>query len=135
MVSVSSTSSTNQYILQQLSVQQAKRSADQAELAAQTLKAQANEAQRVADREQGNARYLSIQSDQAQARAGQIRQGLAALNSEQQAITPLSNTLDQVLSRQPAPASTTQTTSPSTSPSPVVNTQGQVTGTIISTKT
>lgn len=133
MASVSSTSSANQYVLQQLSVQQAKRSADLAEQAAQSLKAQANEAERVAYREQENARSLSVQSDQAQAKAGQIRQGLVALNSQQQGTSQLSQTLDHALSRQLAPASTTQTAS--TSPAPVVNTQGQITGTIISTTT
>jgi len=143
MSPVSSTSSASQYGWQQLKLQQAKRNADQAEQTAQTLKAQASDAQRVADRAQENARSLSVQSDQAQANAGQARQGLAALGNEQQAITQLSNTVDQVLARQQISTSTTKnattsatgasTVSPKSLTPPVVNSQGQVTGKIINT--
>lgn len=136
MATVSSTSSANQYGLQQLRQQQARRNADQAELTAQTLKAQANDAQRVADRAQEDARTLGVQSDQAQAKAGQARQGLAALGAAQQSGVQLSQTVDQVLGRRQAsaatlPGSTAKATA--TVAAPVVNTQGQVTGKIINT--
>lgn len=131
MASVSSTSSANQYGWQQLKLQQAVRNADQAEQEAQSLKTQANDAQRVADRAQENARSLYVQSDQAQAKAGQARQGLVAIGTAQQSVTQLSNTVDQVLTRKPVSTSTTQSTS--TSPAAVVNSQGQVTGTVINT--
>ena len=136
MASVSSISSANQYGLQQLSLQQARRNSDQAELTAQTLRAQANDAQRVADQAEENARSLAVQSDQAQTKAGQARQGLAALSTAQQALTRLSNFSDQVLARIQPSSSTTQSTSASlviTGTPPVVNTQGQVTGKIINT--
>ncbi len=135
MASVSSTSSANQYGLQQLSVLQAKRTADQAEQTAQSLKVQASAAQRVADQAQENARSLGVQSEQAQAKAGQARQGVAALNSAQQGISQLSTVVDQVLDRDKTSVSAVSTTpqAASATPAPVVNTQGQVTGTIINT--
>jgi hypothetical protein len=133
MASVSSTSSVSQFGLQQLSVQQAKRNADQAEQDAQALRQQANAAQAVADREQKDAQSLAIQSGQAEERAGLARQGLAVLTSAQQGMSQLSGMLDQVISRQAAPAPTVHASS--ASPAPVVNTQGQITGTIINTKT
>ncbi len=129
MAPVSSISSAAQYGMQQIMVQQAKRNADQAEQTAQALQAQANDAQRVAERAQENARSLAIQSDQAQQRAGQARQGLAVLSAEQQSNARLVNAINLTAgSQQPAVA-----TAPSTTPSPVVNSQGQVTGKTINT--
>ncbi len=138
MASISPTSSANQYGLQQLRQQQAGRIADQAEQAAQSLRAQANQAQVVADRAQEAARSLTVQSDQAQAKAGQARQGLAAAGSAQQAVVQLEKSVDQALTREQAVVPTAAiapatATTPSTSPAPVVNTQGQVTGTIVNT--
>ena len=136
MASISPTSSANQYGLQQLRQQQAMRNADQAEQAAQSLRAQANQAQIVADRAQETARSLTVQSDQAQAKAGQARQGLAAAGSAQQAVAQLEKSVDQALTREQAVVPTAAmapatATTPSTSPAPVVNTQGQVTGTLV----
>ena len=134
MASVSATSSANQYGLQQLMVQQARRNADQAEQAAAALKAQADDAQRVADQAQSNANSLSVQSDQAQQKAGQARQGLVALSAEQQGANLLSLSVDRVLARQqtstpPAHGGGTATSAPA----PVTNSQGQVTGRIVNT--
>jgi len=129
MAPVSSISSATQQGLQQIMVQQAKRNADQTEQTAQSLRAQADDAQRAAEKAQQSARSLTVQSDQAQQQADQARQGLAALSSAQQGIPRLSNTINQLLDRKLASASTTQSTI-----SPVTNSQGQVTGTIINTK-
>ncbi len=137
MAPVSSISSATQSGLQQIMVQQAKRNADQAEQTAQSLRAQADAAQRTAEKAQETARSLTLQSDQAQQQADQARQGLAAVTATQQGITSLSNTINQMLDRKLAsiPA-TPSTTTPGTGAAPVppvVNTQGQVTGTIINT--
>jgi len=136
MATVSSTAGINQNSWQQLALQQATRSADQAERAAQSLKAQANDAQRTAERERENARSLSVRSDQAQARAGQIRQTVAELRSSQQGAGQVSKTLDQAVQRQAAPVTVAPSASAApatTGTAPAVNSQGQVTGTIIST--
>lgn len=127
---VSSTSSANEYGLQQLRVQQARRSAEQAEQAAQLLEAQAAGAQQAAEQAQENARSLSVESSQAQARAGQARQGLIAMGSAQQAITQLTNAVNQAAVPVTTSVPTTQSVG---SPPPVVNTQGQVTGKIVNT--
>lgn len=135
MASVSSTSGANEYGWQQLKLQQARRNADQAEQVARSLKYEANAAQRVADRAEENARTLGVQSDNAQVKAGQARQGLAALSSEQLAGRLLSSRVDQVLGRQQAAAAAAPSTGvANASGSAVVNTQGQVTGTIINTQ-
>jgi len=131
MTTVSSTSSASEYGLQQLRLQQARRTAEQAEFAARALNAQAANAQRVADRAQEDARSLGVQANQAEASAGQARQGLAALSTAQQAFSRLSNTAEQVVAREPTPAAPTQDSG--AAPVPVVNTQGQVTGTVINT--
>ncbi|HUW37059.1 MAG TPA: alanine-zipper protein [Rhodocyclaceae bacterium] len=132
MASVSSISSVVQYGMQQIMVQQAKRNADQLEQTAQSLQSQANDAQRVAERALEDARSLAIQSDQAQQRAGQALQGLAALSAQQQSSTRLVNAINGVAGSQQTAAATTPSTS-SSSPSPVVNSQGQVTGKTINT--
>ncbi len=129
MSSVSLVSSAGQSGLQQLMQLQARRSADQAELTAQSLRRQANDAQRVADRANENARSLSVQSNQAQEKAGQARQGVAAVNASQQAFTQVSRVVEQGVVRGTASTSTI----PTTSTAPVLNSQSQVTGTIINT--
>lgn len=134
MVAISSTSgaqsSAAQVGLQQLKLQQAKRNADRAEQTAQALQAQAAEAQRVANNAQENARALSVRSDQAQSVAGQARQGLALISSVGQMQTQLGNTAAQVVERAQSPQTSTTT---QTTKAPVVNTQGQVTGTVVNT--
>lgn len=133
MVAVSFASSAIQSSVQQLVLQQAKRTADQAEQTAQSLKAQANDAQRVADSAQQDARSLSIQSDQAQAKAGLIRQGIAGLSAETQGINLPSKFVVQESSSLPTPVKNTGAAIVSAPTPPVVNSQGQVTGTIITT--
>lgn len=139
MTTVSATASASQYGLQQLRLQQARRTAEQAEATARALNAQAGNAQRVADRAQEDARSLSVQANQAESTAGQARQGLAALSTAQQAFARLSNTADQVVAREPTPVAAAPVTTapvaptPAADAAPVVNTQGQVTGTVINT--
>lgn len=131
MATVSSTSGSqaNQYGWQQVKLQQAKRNADQAEQNAQFLQVQAGEARRVADRAVENARSLSVRSDQAQTDAGRARQGLAAIQSVNQMQMQLGRVADQAIQKQQAASSTAPTES-----APVVNTLGQLTGTVVNTK-
>lgn len=119
---------------QQLKLQQAKRNADQAEQTARSLLTQAQDAQRTADREQETARTLSVQSDQALSVAGRARQGLAALSSLSQMQAQLTHVADLVIQNQRnAQASSPPQTSATASATPVVNTQGQLTGTVVNT--
>lgn len=134
MVTVSSTSgvqSAAQAGWQQLKLQQAQRNADRAEQEARSLQAQAAEAQRGADRAQENARTLNVQSDQAQTNVGRARQGLAAIKSLEQTQTRLIGTYEKVAQAQveQAPARS----APEQPTAPVVNTQGQTTGTVVNT--
>ena len=143
MSSVSSLSgmqAASQQSLQQLKVQQALRTADQAEQNARSLRAQAGDAQRSADIAQENARSLTVQSDQASSNAGRARQGLAVLKSVSETGTRLSVAYEKVAqlvqeTKVPQNAvSTPQAAVTVTNPSsPVVNTQGQTTGKIVNT--
>lgn len=129
MAAISSTvgvQAATQAAMQQLKVQQVKQNAERAEFAARALRAQANQAQQVADRAQEEARSLYVRSDQAQNAAGQARQGLAMLKSVGIIETTLTNIASQASERQ---AQIQQ----SSVPTPVVNTSGQVTGTVIDT--
>jgi len=128
--SVSGTQSIVQSGLQQLKLQQARRSAEQAEQTAQALQTQANDAQRRAAREEEQARSLSVQADQAQGNAGRARQGLALIQTANESLTQVGNVVDQVIKKQQSVQTSTQSVLES---KPVVNTQGQVTGTVINT--
>jgi len=134
----SGTQAATQIGWQQLKLQQARRTAEQAEQTAQALKSQANQAQRSADQAQETARSITVQSDQASSYASRARQGVAATQSVEQMQMQISNVVDQVTAKQQAPASpsavTTLKASTATSAiTPVVNTQGQITGTLINT--
>ncbi len=118
-------------IVQQLRLQEAKRSAAEAQYRAQTLQAQANDAQQSADREQERARSLRVDASQAQTAAGQANQGLSALQSLSQLSTTLGATYTKVAQAQQgtsAPAAAQPQAK-----QPVVNTQGQTIGTVVST--
>ena len=145
MATISSSSSIESAVrsgFQQLRVQEARRNADQADQAARALEAQARAAQRNAARADENARSLTVQSGQARDDAGRARQGVAYLDSVAQSRQQLGDFLGQVIERQPdaepaaAPVSAspvTPTAPVSPAPSPVVNSQGQLTGTLVST--
>lgn len=128
IVSSTSGSPAAQSGWQQLKLLQAKRSADQAEQAAQSLQQQAQEARRTADRADERARTLAVDSDQAQAIAGKARLGLAATQSEGQMQTQVTKIADQVIQRQQNAQTGTSAQS-----APVINTQGQLTGTVVNT--
>ncbi|MCX7179096.1 MAG: hypothetical protein NTX56_10080 [Proteobacteria bacterium] len=115
---------------QQFKLQQAKRSADQAERSAQILQQQAGNAQREADRTQEEARALAVQSDQAQSLAVRARRGLSALSSESAMQSRLTHVIDQATERL---ANTSSVSVTQTKAAPVVNSQGQTTGKIINT--
>lgn len=123
--SISGAQSASQFVFQQLKLQQAQRSADQAGQEAQALQNQANSARLTAQRAQENARALEVQSGQAQENAGRARQGLAALKSLSQFQTQLSGTLEKVAQAQD---SVTPPPPPPQTSQPVVNTDGQVIG-------
>jgi len=132
--STSSIQSVTQEAWQQLKLQQAQRDADRADWNAQALQAQAQEAQRVANRAEDVARSLSVQADQAQAEAGKARQGLASLSSLGQMQDLLNHVSEQVFpTPQTGETSATANGQTQTSATPVVNTQGQVTGTVVNT--
>lgn len=137
MTTVSSASSATQYGMQQLKLQQARHEADQADQTAQVLQKEAQGARRDANRANEKARTLSSEADRAQVVAGQARQSLAAMGSERQMLGQLSNTMNQVASRlgnaTPSPTQTIQTNQSASQASPIVNTQGQMTGTLINT--
>lgn len=128
MAAISSTAgmqSATQAGLQQLKVQQAKQNADRAEMAARSLRAQADAAQSEADRAQENARSLYVRSDQAATAAGKARQSVAMIQSAGEMGVRLASTVSQAAER--------QTESQPVPTVPVVNTSGQVTGTVVNT--
>ena len=117
-------SATASAYLPQLQLQQAQRAADQAEQKARTLQSRAQEAQTIADREQETARQLQVRSDQAQQEAGNARQGVVEMKSLRQVqtgYTQIRQQISQVIKQTPSPA-------PS---APVVNSEGQTTGTVV----
>jgi Zn-dependent metalloprotease len=128
--SLSGAQSAAQSGLRQLRLQQAKRDAEQAEQIARALQAQAQSAQQHATEAMERARAITSQSDQAQATAGQARQGLAAVSAVVRMQNQLSGVVTQVTERMapPKPAPATKS-----SPTPVVNAEGQVTGAVVNT--
>ena len=140
----SSVQASTQFGVQQLRLQEAKRNAEQASRTAQSLQQQAVSAQRAADSAQDNARSLTVQSDQAQIYSGRARQGVAALEAAGTMRGQLTATAMQVLERQgaaltgvtvkPIPDALLPLNVPSARLSePVLNSEGQLTGTLIST--
>jgi hypothetical protein len=136
VASVSSSSTIESAVrsgFQQLRVQEARRNAVQAEQAARALEAQARSAQRVADRADENARSLTVQSDAARVDAGRARQGVAYLDSASRSVQQLGDFVSQVAERQRVVDDASPPVAAAVPASPVVNTQGQVTGTLVST--
>jgi chromosome segregation ATPase len=129
VTSASGAQSAGSGLWAQLQLQQARRSADQAEQQASALQAQAQSAQSVANRAQENARSLQVQSRQAQGDASQARLNLATQNAVgevQSQLGDLKTQISQVLQSEPLGATATTAT-----PAPVVNTSGQQTGTLV----
>lgn len=111
-------------------MQQARRTADQAEAEAQSLRLQAANAQRSADHAEANAQSLTSAASQAESDAGRARQGLVAMQTTGNMVAVLSNTVQQVLTKQQAQQAPQTTPTPAPAPA-VTNSQGQVTGTIV----
>ena len=114
----------------QLRLLQAERNAQQAEQTARALQAEASDAQQTAREAQEEARSVTARADQAQANAAKARLGLAAIRTVDESQTRLSNAVSQGAQalKIPEPATPTQSPTP-----PVVNTQGQLTGTVVNT--
>ena len=131
--STTSIQSATQDAWQQLKLQQAKRDADRADQTATSLQIQAQDAQRVASRAEEVARSLSVQAEQAQSEAGRARQGLASLSSLGQVDQLLTHVVDQASQRTQSSSQPAPPAKATASTKPVVNTQGQVTGTLVNT--
>jgi methyl-accepting chemotaxis protein len=133
MAAISSTSGlqgVTQTAFQQLKLQQARQNADRAEQQARSLQIQAVDAQRAADQAEETARDLSVRSSYAQGVAGRARQGLAMIRS----VNEVKADLSTVLARVGQSASEVESNSTRlTETVPVINTSGQLTGTVVNT--
>jgi len=113
--------------LSQLQLRQAQSEADRAEQNARALRARAQTAEREAVRAQEGARALRVESDQAQERAGLARQDVSALRSLQGAVEDIGALRQQIsFLREGGQA----TAAPA---QPIVNAEGQTTGTVVNT--
>lgn len=116
---------------QQLQLQKAQREADQAMQNARSLQGRAKEAERVADRAQENARSLRGQSEHALNSAEQAKRGVVGMKSTDQLKIRLSDIYERVAQSQQVQPSRESTET--VQAQPVVNSDGQKTGTLIST--
>lgn len=133
IASISGASGQTGAVWAQLQQQQARLAVDQAEQKARALRTQANDAQAAADRAQENARSLATQSAQAQGEASSAQQNLVTLKSVgrlQNEFGELRAQLATALGTSPAASSGSGATTGSAKP--VVNAQGQTTGTLVS---
>lgn len=108
----------------QLQLEQARRTADQAEQRAATLQSQAQSAQAVADRAQESARSLQTEAKQAQGDASQAQLNLATQNATGQVQAPAPDLQNQV-------GVLLKSTTLNAAPNPVINTSGQTTGRLL----
>jgi len=131
--SIAGSQTVTQSALQELRLQQARQNAGRAEQVARSLQRQAADAQRDVDRAEASARSLAVQSEQAQNIAGRVRQGLAALRSVGEMQSRLSATVDQVSVQLGVVPVTNESAEVTSAPTPVINTSGQLTGTVVNT--
>lgn len=140
----SSLSSVTTAAYSQLRVQQAQRNADRADQEARALRASAHSAEAAADRAQEGARNIRVQSDQATDFAGRARSGVEAMRSTVENLSALGLRAERVAASQSArdeappvapPAASVPPVVVSAQPvvvaSPVINSDGQTTGTLI----
>jgi len=120
-------------LLPQLQLQQAERAAERAEQNARNLRSQARQAQTNADRAQERAREMQVQSGQADREAGAARQGLSSVRSLQQFNQGVTNIRQEITELNAKPILPVKPVAPSdtAAPAPVVNSQGQTTGTLV----
>ena len=123
---ISNTSGPTSAAFAQLQRQQAERNAAQAEQRARSLQAETREARAEADQAQERARTLEVETDQATGEAQRARSGVAASRELQGLDTQFSELRGQIAEAFP-PAEVPATPAPR----PVVNAQGEVTGTVI----
>ena len=143
----SSVQSVTAGLYSQLQVQQAQRNAERADQAARALQVSARAAKATADRAQEGARNLQVQADQAENDAGRARIGVAALQSSAESRVALGaraeRAAESMRAREggsvvPAPVAApvatqaTPVTPPAVTAKPVINTDGQTTGALIS---
>ena len=138
-MAISSATATAQPIApavwQTLQMQQAQRNAEQARANARSLETAAAQAQVAADQADQQARTIGRQAQQAQYISLQAEQSLTTIQSGlrlQSQVAQLAQNVKQAaqtLAAPPAAATATAST-----PAPVVNAQGQVTGTVVNVK-
>ncbi|MDP2401833.1 MAG: hypothetical protein Q8M66_07625 [Actinomycetota bacterium] len=132
-MSVTSTSSGTDQAMQaawaQLQLQQARRFADQANQEARALSEKASEAQTNADRAQEGARTLRVEAGQARDVATGAQRNVRASESLSQVGETVNAVVSNAVQSQARTQSTTQ--AEAAAPQPVVNTQGETTGTLI----
>lgn len=129
-ISSSSGASIGQSVLSQLQLQQAQRNAERADANARSLQAQARQAQQVAVQAQAEARSISSQADQAQSDASQAKLSLAVIRNGSQVQSELTSSVGNLTEtlKVASPVAATLGTA-----IPVINTQGQITGTVVNT--
>jgi predicted nucleic acid-binding Zn-ribbon protein len=110
-----------------MQLRQAQSEAARAEAAAQALQARARDAQRNAIQADENARSLRVQSDQARQDAGLAKQNVSSLRSVQNLGKEFEVVRQQITKFIESP--------PVAAPAspPVVNAEGQTTGTVVNT--
>lgn len=142
MAITSSTQAVTAASYSQLRVQQAQSNAVRAEHEARALQISARAAQTSADRAQEGARNLQIQADQAGDNASRARSGVIAMKSVAESLVDLGaragRAAEFVRVRDAVPASNLSAAASTVaaplpvSKNPVVNTEGQTTGALIS---
>jgi hypothetical protein len=115
----------NQSAWQQFKLSLAERNADQAEQQARALRSQADSAQREASQAQQNARSLEVEAGNAENTAGAARRGITTMRAVEDTGSRLAATYDRLAQVQTVTVDSADTAA-------VVNTQGQVTGQVVS---
>lgn len=130
--SVSGSQGLSGGIWAQLQQQQVQRVADQAEQKARALRAQAGQAQGEADRAQENARSLKVQSQQAQGDAANARMSLASMQSIDAARSQFGEWRAQLATALESGSAPVASVAATSTAQPVLNAEGQTTGSLIS---
>lgn len=119
----------------QIQQQQAQRNADQAQAQARSLQAAARSAQTLANRAQEDARSLNVQATQAQGEASNAKQSVSALKSLSDSglkLNDLRQQIGEILNPTSVPVAASDVAASTTvALSPVINSLGQQTGTLV----
>lgn len=124
---IAGTSGTISAAFAQMQQRQAERSAELAEQRARSLQTETRQARAEAERAQERARTLEVETDQAVDEAGRARRGVSATEALQELDTRFDALRTSISTAFPPSGE------PSESPParPVLNAQGEVTGTVI----